>query len=823
MKILNIFILLLSSLNALGQDGDRCNFQRLFDEGKRFARQERYDDAILTYNSARSCDPTQSSDIDKAIKSAIKGIKKQKEYAEEQRRIAEDQTKIAERETKIAIEQKNIVNKQLRTSENNALAFIKINTNPTLSVRTLKYVLGKDSSNSIATSIFTRVVSDSTNQFYINSFDVDSSDISAASISPDGKKMVIGTKSGVVKLWDIENRKILLEFIGHTGWVLAVKIDADGKYFLTGSDDKTVKMWNILSGEFIREFKHEGRIISLDSNGKLLVTGTDKNVFLWDLTTAKSVHPALEVPPAKMPPTDVITTKNLPNLVYSVAISHNGKRIAAGCLDGTVMSWEIKIKRKKYEIINSMSIKGHTITTQSVALSSDGMFLVTGGGDMTAKIWDIKGNLKHTYKGHNAAIVFVTLSADGKRLVTTGIDNKAVLWDVESERPIRIFKGHKQMIIAVHLSLDGQKLLTLGSDKTLKEWNTNRKNSFENLITQTDNVGVLALSNNGKWLVTNHGAKANLWDIEKRKIIKPPYSGHSLDISSIVFSTDNKRFVTGGFDGKAILWDIDNVNPIMEFPSTPKQPITSVAISRDGKSIATAHGDGNIKLWGVANGKVFKEFNNLGTKISFALHDDWEKIVTNSGTSAKLWDATNGILKCEFKGISQGSIHFILTADGKKIVTGSRANGGERLKVWDLESGSLIKECYPSNASSIVSPLSINDEDGFLITGGSEKIVRIWDLKTGEVLRELNGHISSVKSAAISADSKIIVSCSEDKIVKIWCLDIDCNGVSDVHHFSLKELRAEGVKLEPEDLLKLKEEGEILTTEELDLIKTIKN
>jgi WD40 repeat protein len=49
-----------------------------------------------------------------------------------------------------------------------------------------------------------------------------------------------------------------------------------------------------------------------------------------------------------------------------------------------------------------------------------------------------------------------------------------------------------------------------------------------------------------------------------------------------------------------------------------------------------------------------------------------------------------------------------------------------------------------------------------------DKSVRVWDAKTGEQLRELQGHTDWVTSVAFSPDGNRIVSGSYDKSVRVW-------------------------------------------------------
>jgi len=113
------------------------------------------------------------------------------------------------------------------------------------------------------------------------------------------------------------------------------------------------------------------------------------------------------------------------------------------------------------------------------------------------------------------------------------------------------------------------------------------------------------------------------------------------------------------------------------------------------------------------------------------------------------------------------SVHALaITPDCRWAVTG----GSEQiLRLWDVHSGKCLHAL--SGHSERIETVSISADGRLAVSGGMDKTLRVWDLKSGQCLFKLDGHTANINSVALSADGRYAVSGDWDNTLNIWDID----------------------------------------------------
>jgi WD40 repeat protein len=434
-----------------------------------------------------------------------------------------------------------------------------------------------------------------------------------------------------------------------------------------------------------------------------------------------------------------------------------------------------KVQQNNQEIGKPFVQMGHTDSVNSIAISSDGKYFVSGGSDNLVKLWDIKKqkNIK-TFKA-SSYVNTVTFSPDDKYIFAINQEETEV-WDVRTGKNIRgikeintetitVLEGKEMQLTGqeikkrlrffnrshgIQFSAMGKYIATPSNSKKVRMefWNINtweKSKSFK----ETEYIRSITFSPDGKYVVAGgYNGYILVWDINNEKLIKKIYSPGtdlgSTGIDSITFSPDGKYVVTGSRDKTIKLWDFKSWKHIKTFKGHSKF-IKTVKFSPDGKYIISLDSDKVSKLWDIKSGKNI--FSSKQMDINFS-PDAKYMISLDDGKTIKLWDVESGKNLQTFRGHSKKVNIAIFSSDGKYIIS---ASDDSSIKIWSLESE---KELV-SFRGYRVNQMTVRDK--YIISHFNKDLV-IKDIKTGKELKRLEGHINPIYGVKSNESGEYVAS-----------------------------------------------------------------
>ncbi len=104
-----------------------------------------------------------------------------------------------------------------------------------------------------------------------------------------------------------------------------------------------------------------------------------------------------------------------------------------------------------------------------------------------------------------------------------------------------------------------------------------------------------------------------------------------------------------------------------------------------------------------------------------------------------------------------------LSADGWYAFT---AGSDGRVRKWEVSSGKIARE-YEGHRGRVFS-LFLSHDEKQLVSAGGDYLIKIWNTLTGECTKTFVGHGDVVRQAALTNDGKFLLSASRDQTLKLW-------------------------------------------------------
>jgi WD40 repeat protein/tRNA A-37 threonylcarbamoyl transferase component Bud32 len=409
----------------------------------------------------------------------------------------------------------------------------------------------------------------------VRSFTGEAGSVHSVAFSPDGKWVLTGHESGKAFLWNRQNegepKKVLGE---HTETVYSVAFSRDSTRVLTGSKDKTARLWSVVTQAHLRLYEGsteqvDSVALSPDDDWLMLMGARSGTIRLWNMISGEG-------------PQYLDTKKEFgDNHVQKdpVAFLRNGRPMPPGKHGG-----EVLLVTKTGEGIRcSVGPTGQVRSLSPSPKYLGGLWVSTDSRTGTTHLrYGVEGRPLPRF---SAGVLSVAFYPDCGWVLTGGEDGFARLWDTKTGSALRSFLEPKQSkkpqgrrqeggVSLVAFSWDGTRVLTGGWDGTAHLWETETGKHLrrfgEPYVEGGSSLASFGFSQDGKWVLTGgHDKIARLYRTGEDSKGKEEhcFEGHHGAVHSVAFSWDGRRVLTGSTDTTARLWETESGDELCQLVS----------------------------------------------------------------------------------------------------------------------------------------------------------------------------------------------------------------------------------------------------------------
>jgi eukaryotic-like serine/threonine-protein kinase len=282
--------------------------------------------------------------------------------------------------------------------------------------------------------------------------------------------------------------------------------------------------------------------------------------------------------------------------VNAVAFMPGGERLVSGGGDRTARLWDVGTGA-------TLRVFGpHGAKVEGLAVSPDGRAIAAvtepedGGGEV--KLWPSEGGAARALEGHEHGVNALAFSRDGKLLATGDQGGILKIWDVAAGRERASWKAHAKAVRGAAFSPDGRRLATGGWDHLVALWDVATGGQLAAFEGHSGGVWGVAFSPDGRRVASAGSDKtARLWDVEARRSLRV-LRGHGEVVVAAAFSPDGRLLATGSWDRTARLWEVESGRELVSLKGHVDS-VWAVAFSPDGRRLATGSLDRTVRLWPV--------------------------------------------------------------------------------------------------------------------------------------------------------------------------------------------------------------------------------
>ncbi|KAK9459185.1 WD40-repeat-containing domain protein [Lipomyces oligophaga] len=443
--------------------------------------------------------------------------------------------------------------------------------------------------------------------------------------------------------------------------------------------------------------------------------------------------------------------------VNQVSFSPDGKFISVATSTGQIQLWrtpDYKVDREFAPFVRHRIYAGHHAEILGLTWSKDSRFILSASRDLSVRIYSIESEDKAAatiLAGHKDAVIGAYFSSDQETIYTVSRDGAFFTWKYTSpdrndpdmmvldEQDMRwtivernYFNQESGVKTRCSAFYSNTNMLVVGfTNGVFGLYEMPGFNQVHTLSISQHEIDFVAINHTGEWLGFGASKLGQLlvWEWQSESYILKQ-QGHYDSISSLVYSPDGSKIITGADDGKIKVWDAHSGFALVTFTQHTAS-VTGLEFSKRGSHsvLFSSSLDGSIRAWDLVRYRNFRTFT-----------------------------ATERI---QFSCVA-------VDPAGEVVCAGSLDSF--EINLWSVQTGQLLDRL--AGHEGPISCLSFADDGGTLASASWDKTVRIWDIFSRHGTAEPLEQQTDVLSIALRPDSKQVAVATLDGQLSFWDIEL---------------------------------------------------